>query len=101
MGQPAVVHVLPQQRQGELQQRQIARLVAHIVQDARHQTGLEGRPLQLGRLLDNRLQLGVVHGAQQQRSLLQRVSEGSMSQCLAHEVGAHGQEHHQRRGPAG
>ena len=46
---PAAGPPLPEQGQGKFQQRQVARLIAHIVQNTGHQAGLKDSALAPGR----------------------------------------------------
>ncbi len=76
VGQPAVALPLPEQGQGELEQGEIARLLAYIVQDALYESGLKGRPLYSGRLFHRRAQLLAVHGPQHHTGVLKCIGKG-------------------------
>ena len=92
VSQPAACVPFPQQGQSELQQRQRARLLSHVFQNAIDQAGLEGCALQFGRFLNGRPQLPGRHRPQQQRARLQRVGQRAVGQRLAHEVGPQGEQ---------
>ena len=96
VGHPAGVQPLPEEGEGELEQGQVARLLAHVVQQPLHQTRLECRALLLGGLDDGCPQLVAGHGSHHQRSLLEKVCKGAVGQRLPHKVGAH--RHQQGKG---
>ncbi len=97
--QPAEVQPLPQEHQRELQERQVARLPAHIVQQPLDEARLERCPLQLPGLLDRRPQLLSRHRAQHLSGCLQGIRQRSVCQRLSHEVGPQRQQQHEVRCP--
>ncbi len=79
---------LPQQCQGKLQQRQIPGVVAHVGQDARHQSLLKTYT-RIGRwLLDRQPQLRLAHRANLHIPLLQRGYHRRIGQRPSHKIGA-------------
>ena len=93
VGQAAVALALPQLGQREFQQRQAARLPAHVGEDAVDQPHLEAHALLARRILDRRPQLVLGHRPELQIGALERIGEGARLQRLAEEIGAQGQDH--------
>ena len=97
--QLALLLLLPQRGHGELKQGQVARLLAHISQDALDQTTLKGDALLLGRPFDGLAQLLSGHRSQLEIVILQGIGKGTMGQSLFQKIGSQGKD--QNEGGAG
>lgn len=88
VGEYTVDLLAPQERQGELQHRQIAGLMSHVVEQPLNKTWLERRSLPRRGLLDGGAQLGAAHRPHEKRRVLQRVGERPVGESESHEIGS-------------
>ena len=86
---------IPEQGQGELQQRQVSRFFAYVIEDPLDQASLEGRPV-AKRPNDRPMELVSGHLADDEGGVSQHAREPGVFQGLAEEVGAQ-REHHAQR----
>jgi hypothetical protein len=84
--------LIPESGEGKFEQGQVARFVAHVVEDAFGQTRLEDDALLTGRTFDGAGQFGAGHGAKFYVGVLKGVGERPIGEGLAHEVGAEGED---------
>jgi hypothetical protein len=88
---------VPELLQDKLQQRQVPRLIAHIVEDALDQARLEAEANFRGGLLDGALEFLSRHRAEIDLRTLEPVGERAVGQRVAHEIAAEGDDHRQGR----
>ena len=82
----------PQFGQHELEKRQVARTVAHILDDAIDQAGLECQSHCLSRLDDRAMQLLRGHRAEVDLAISQAIRECPVGESLTEKIAAHGQD---------
>ncbi len=83
---------IPKSRQGEFEQRQVARFSADVIQNAFDQTTLKSDALDFGGFLDDSGELLPGHGTQLDICVLNGISEGTVSQGLTEKVGSQGDQ---------
>jgi hypothetical protein len=99
VSQAAFAPTGPEQGQGKLQERQLARLLENLVQDAVRQPVLDAHAHARRRLLDDLAQLLARHITQVQVGVVQGVGHRSVGEGLALEVRPQGQQERYRPRP--